>query len=531
MGIAKKSGLSALAIFLSRILGLLREQAFASLFGAGFFSDAFLVAFRIPNLFRDLFAEGALSSSFVSVLSKEDSLKKQKDLSNDLFLALFWILIMVMAVMFFMAPDFVNLLASNFKNHIGKFEITLHLTYWLLPTLLFSSLAAFSMGILNTQGSFFIPSLSPAFFNIGSVLLGASSAFYCLNKGEARLAIVFFAIGTMVGSFLQWAIQWPSLIKKGFSPLNSIKNLLKYAQVLKSFKNPKVYKIFILILPAVLSVAFVQISIFINTSFASGLEEGSVSWLNYAYRILHFPMGLFGVAISLASLPGLSKLSFDPKAFQESLASSLRMSLILAWGSAMGLIFFGRVIVALIFQHGSFDPIDTYETSQALAAYGVGLIAFNLNKVLLSAYYALESVLIPSVAAVFSLVINFYLAKVLSELLGHSGLALCVSIAGISKLFFMLAFLWKKSFLKMNYRILGLFLVLIMASLPMLLSHFMGLEDWLFEILRTQGKTCFIPMVLMFLGVLGISYLVIVSAFTPEGRILIKKISFFKKSG
>ena len=238
MGIEKKSALSGFAIFLSRILGLLREQAFASLFGAGYFSDAFLVAFRIPNLFRDLFAEGALSSSFVSVLSKEDSLKKQKDLSNDLFLALFWILILVIAVMFFMAPDFVNLLASNFKNQIGKFEMTLHLTYWLLPTLLFSSLAAFSMGILNTQASFFIPSLSPAFFNIGSVLLGASSAFYFLNKGDARLAIVFFAIGSLLGSFLQWAIQWPSLIKKGFSPLSSIKNLLKYDQVLKSFKNP-----------------------------------------------------------------------------------------------------------------------------------------------------------------------------------------------------------------------------------------------------------------------------------------------------
>jgi len=523
VSIAKRAGRMSLAVGISRILGLVREQVFAFLFGAGFYSDAFLLAFRIPNLFRDLFAEGAFSTAFISVFAKQAEKEKQKTLARDISLVLSICVLTLSLVLYFTAPAVVELLASEFKSSEGKFELTVGLTRFLLPFLFFASLAALCMGILNTMGSYFIPAMGAAAFNVASVVIGGGLGFYFLKSNDTS-SIWGFAVGSIVGGFLQWAVQWGRMREYGFTPALGLLNLFRPKRWKLAFENPAVKRVFIIMGPSVIAVAAMQINVMVNTFFAAGLEEGSVSWLVYAYRLVHFPMGIFGVAISMASLPELSRLVSQPLQFGNTLKRALRMATILTIGSTAGLIFLGEPIVALIFERGRFIVEDTIQTNDALTFYSIGLIAFALNKILLMAFYAMENIWIPSMISAFSIVTNLVFAYYFSTTMGHEGLALSVSLSSILNVFMLLGFLLRKKINVFDLRWLKIILASMVAIIPMWLAVQLDLVGIVLRH-RFDGVFVFAPLLLLLIAVLGAAYVSTVALFTQEGRDFAKRIA------
>ncbi len=281
--IAKSAGLVSIAVMCSRVLGLVREQVMASLFGAGMAYDSFVVAFRIPNLLRDLFGEGALSAAFVAVFSDYDTNKGENatwQLANNVLVSIAILLSCITLLGIIFAGPLVSLIAPDFSHVAGKVELTRKLTVIMFPFLVFVSIAAVVMGILNSKGRFFVPSISSSFFNLGSIIGGVSLAFVLPRFGYP--AIAGMAIGTLIGGFLQMAGQFPSLWKTGFR-----------FKPRMDLRDPGLRRVFLLMIPAIIGLGATQINIFVNTNFASSCAEGSVSWLNYAFRLVQFPIGVF----------------------------------------------------------------------------------------------------------------------------------------------------------------------------------------------------------------------------------------------
>ena len=286
----------------SRLLGLVREQVFAGMFGAGYAYDAFVVAFRIPNLLRDLFGEGALSAAFVTVFSDYDTNRSREEtlrLASNVLCFFGVALSLISLAGIYLAWPIVNLLAPDFSLIPGKTDLTVQLTRIMLPFLVFISLAAVVMGMLNTRGRFFIPSLASSFFNLGSIIGGVSLALILPEYGQP--AIVGMAVGTLIGGILQLSMQLPALRRTGF----------RFTPQL-NVKDPGLHRILRLMVPATIGLSAVQINIFINTNFAASCAEGSVSWLNYAFRLVQLPIGIFGVALSIAMMPLLASPAAVP---------------------------------------------------------------------------------------------------------------------------------------------------------------------------------------------------------------------------
>lgn len=409
--IKKNAVIATMAILGSRLFGLIREQVFAFFFGASAVFDAFLVAFRIPNLLRDLFAEGALSQSFVTVFSKKIALGKKDeayrltDLVSTFVIVLIGILVLI-GVIF--APQIVSVLASGFTDE--KRELTITLTRTLMPFILFVSLAAILMGMLNALGRFFLPHSASTFFNITSILCGLALAWYFspayfdnINKPDALWiwashAIFGMALGTLIGGFVQYAIQVPSLWRLGYRPKLNF-----------NFKNDDLNTILKLTLPAIIGGAALQVNVLVNTQFASHLSDGSISYLNYAFRLMQFPLGVFGVAIASASAPALARLMAENRSadFQCTLRSSLQMSLFLAIPSTVGLIVLAEPIIALIYEHGRFGALDTVGTAYALINYAFGITAYSLIKIYQPAYLAHHDAKTPMRISLLSIALNF----------------------------------------------------------------------------------------------------------------------------
>ncbi|HJQ71715.1 MAG TPA: murein biosynthesis integral membrane protein MurJ [Blastocatellia bacterium] len=436
--VARSAGIVSLAVMASRVLGLAREMVFAYFFGASksFATDAFVMAFRIPNLLRDLFAEGALSSAFVPVFSDYLVKKDEREafrLSNLVTNALILILgtLVVLGIIF--APQLVSLFASGFKDTPGKFELTVYMTRVMMPFILLVALAAQSMGILNARGRFGMPALSSSFFNIGSIIGGIifaalltdstfSNPFQAI-KENPRDGIIGMAYGVLIGGFFQYSVQWPSLRRAGF----------RYRPVL-SFSDPGVRRIFKLMGPAVIGTAAVQINILINSNFASSIPgNGPVAWLQYAFRFMQFPIGVFGVAIATATLPAISKSAAlnQMSEFKETLASSIRLAFLLTIPSAVGLIVLGRPIIALVYQRGDFTTFDTDHTAWALAFYAIGLAGYSAIKILAPAFYALDDARTPMTISLTMIVINFFMNWALVGVLQERGLALSTSTVAL----------------------------------------------------------------------------------------------------
>jgi putative peptidoglycan lipid II flippase len=429
----RSAGVVSAAVFLSRISGLVREMIMARLFGAGQAYDAFLLGFRIPNLTRDLFAEGALSSAFVPVFTQYLATKGKREaaeLSSLVATALVLVVggICVLGMIF--SPQLVRLLASGFARVPGKFELAVTLTRIMFPFLLLVALAAQSMGILNAMNQFGIPALSSTFFNIGSVAFGLGFG-YTVGRWMGVSLIMSMAWGVVAGGAVQWLFQAPSLYRAGIS----------YRPRL-DFAHPGLRKILRLMGPAILGNAAVQINVLVNTNFASSITDaaghvinGPVSWLSYAFRFMQLPLGLFGVAIASATLPAISRSAALGKMdeFRLTLSRSLGMVLLLTVPSSVGLAVLGPSMIGAVYQWGRFRAADTHQTAMALACYAVGLAGYSAIKILAPAFYALNDARTPMLVSLVSILVNLAVASTMVKLagLGHLGLALSTSAVAL----------------------------------------------------------------------------------------------------
>ena len=417
----------------SRVLGLVREQIFAGMFGAGTAYDAFVVAFRIPNLLRDLFGEGALSAAFVTVFSDYDANRGETEIWKlaSTVMTFFTILLsgLVLAGIYFAEP-LVDLLAPTFNLIEGKTELTSLLTMIMFPFLIFVALSAVVMGMLNTKGKFFIPALSSAFFNLGSIVGGVSLALLFPRFGWP--AIAGMAWGTLLGGLLQLLIQLPTLKKIGFRFTPRV-NLL----------DPGLKRIILLMLPATIGLSATQINIFVNTNFASGCIEGSVSWLNYAFRMVQLPIGIFGVAFSIAAMPVLARFAAqkDFDGVRQTFTSSLVMVFSLTIPATAGLIILAEPIIRLIFEHGAFTALDTAQTATALSYYAVGLFAYSAVKIMVPVFYALNNTIYPVIGSFIAVAANIVIITLTIDQFQHKAIALstsCVMILNFTFLGFVL---------------------------------------------------------------------------------------------
>jgi putative peptidoglycan lipid II flippase len=412
---------------MSRVTGLVREIVMARLFGAGFVYDAFLLGFRIPNLTRDLFAEGALSSAFVPIFTQTLSQKGRKEaavLSNLVATALILIVGVFCIVGVIFSPALVDLLAQGFHRVPGKFDLAVKMTRIMFPFLLLVALAAQAMGVLNACNRFAVPALASTFFNLGSVVFGLIFG-YALAPWLGIAPITGMAIGVVLGGALQLAWQVPTLRAEGFSFHPSI-----------DWSHPGLRKIITLMGPAILGNAAVQINVMVNTNFASDIPgNGPVSWLGYAFRFMQLPLGLFGVAIASATLPSISRSAGagNFEEFRRTLSRSLGMVFLLTLPSSIGLIVLGKSMIGAIYQGGKFHAFDTQQTALALSCYAVGLAGYSALKVLNPAFYALHDARTPMIISLISIAVNFVTASLLlrKTSLGHAGLALTTSAVAI----------------------------------------------------------------------------------------------------
>ncbi|MBU4463273.1 MAG: murein biosynthesis integral membrane protein MurJ [Desulfobacteraceae bacterium] len=417
--VTKAAGVVGAATLLSRLFGFIRDVVIAWFFGAGLSSDAFFVAFRIPNLLRRLFAEGSLSIAFIPVFTEYLTIKG-RDEAFKLARAAIWLLSMILAIVavlgVLLSPVIIKVIAPGFISSPEKFFLTVNLTRIMFPYIFFIGLVALCMGILNSLGHFAAPALAPVFLNIAMIC----SVFFI--SPYMSDPVTGLAIGVLIGGVLQLALQIPFLIKKG----------LYFLQRVKIF-HPGLKRIGLLMLPAVFGAAVYQINILVSTLLASLLPEGSVSYLYYADRLVQFPLGIFAIATATAILPSLSRQasSGDLGAVKDTFAHAMKLVLFITIPSMVGLIILREPIVALLFKRGVFDSKATQLTAYALLYYGIGLWAFSGVRIVVSTFYALQDTRTPVRMAVISIIANIVLGIILMGPLAHGGLALATSLASM----------------------------------------------------------------------------------------------------
>lgn len=480
--VARSAGIVSIAVMFSRVLGLVREIVFAQFFGAGFLNDAFQLAFRIPNVLRDLFAEGALSAAFVKVFTDYQINKGEKEAWRLASLVLNGLAVVLSIVTIFgiiFSRQFVDLIADGFSPEKAALATTL--TQIMFPFILLVALAAVAMGVLNTKGIFGIPASASTVFNITSILAGLAFAYWLSGGGwlstndrnalpaePAQWAIIGMAIGTLIGGAAQFLMQLPSLHKVGFRFLPQI-----------SFTDPGIRRVAALMGPAIIGTSAVQVNVLVNTFFVSGID-GGISWLGYAFRLMQFPIGIFGVAVGTASIPVLSRMANEGKTqdFRNTLSSSINLVFLMTLPSACGLIVLGEPIIRLLYSHGgAFKESDVPMTALALSGYAIGLTGYAAIKVLSPAFYALNDAKTPMVIALVSIIVNVGACYVLMNWLsnvgvsetapagiGHVGVALATSCVALVN-FFALAFVMRKRIGRVNGReILSSFARIAVAS-------------------------------------------------------------------
>lgn len=419
--VAAAAGAVSLATLISRVLGVAREMVMARYFGAGLSTDAFNVAYRIPNLLRDLFAEGALSSAFIPTFVRclrEEGRESAWLFANRVISALVVILGAVTLLFFFASRGFVYLLAAGYADIPNKLELTAQMTRIMSPFLLWVALAAVVMGMLNAFGSFFLPALAPSAFNICSILAGIFLSQLMPRWGLAP--IVSMAIGALAGGAAQFFVQLPAAYRAGY----------RFGFAL-GFGDPRLKQIARLMLPAVVGLSATQINITVDNQLASRFGNGPVSWLNYAFRLMQLPIGLFGVAIATATTAMVSHHAAEGAhgKMRDTIASSLRLAACLTFPATVGLIAFREEIVRILYQRGSFLPEDTVRTSQVLVFYALALFAYSAVKILVPAFYALEDTRTPVRTSVISVLAKIAVNFVFIVPLGFLGLALATGIA------------------------------------------------------------------------------------------------------
>lgn len=472
--IARAAGLMSIATFISRILGYVKDMILAVFFGATGLSDTFFVAFRIPNLLRELFAEGSMSSAFIPVLTEHQTKQGGEEAKRLVritftFILIFVGLICIVGVIF--APAIVAAIAPGFLNMPEKFSLTVLLTRTMFPFLLFISLAALVMGALNTKRVFFIPALAPAMLNIAII------ATVLLLAPTMKQPIVAVAIGVAFGGFIQFVFQLPSFLKNEYS--------LKPEY---NFRHPGLKKMSVLVLPATMGMAVAQINIFISTILASYLPEGSITYLYYSMRLVQFPVGIFGVAMGMAVLPTLSEhaVKGEFEKLREDFSFALRLLFFITIPAMAGLIALREPIVNILFQRGKFDYAATIGTAQALLFYSFGIWAVVGVRVVTASFYSMQDTKTPVKIAVVALITNIILSLILMKPLKHSGLALANAFASSINFVFLFYFLRKRLKRVGARRITKSFLKISIASAVM------GIAGWFLfhgELWRYSGRS------------------------------------------
>jgi putative peptidoglycan lipid II flippase len=508
--IARSAGIVSIAVMFSRVFGLAREMVFARLFGAGFLIDAYNVGFRIPNLLRDLFAEGALSAAFVKVFTDYQVKKGEREawrLASLVFNLLAVVLSLICILGILLAPFYVPLVAWGFPPEKAALAVTL--TQIMFPFILLVALAAVAMGILNTKGRFGVPASASTAFNIVSIIAGLAFAYYLSGGGwelspdkeaipelPAQWAIIGMAIGTLIGGAAQLLIQIPSLFKVGFRFLPRI-----------SFRDEGVKRVMRLMGPAIIGTSAVQVKVLVDTFVVSGIDGGN-SWLPFSFRLMQFPIGLFGVALGTAAIPTLSRLASENnlQKFRATLSDALILVFLMTVPSAFGLIVLGEPIIRLIYEGGRFTAIDTDMTAWALAGYSVGLAAYSAIKILSPSFYALDDAKTPMYVSIASILVHapssYGLMLLFSNVgvsperpdgYGHVGVALATSVVALVN-FLALTFLMRRKIKRLEgRRIFSAFTKIVAASILMsaacyasyyLLTNFFGAKTLIVQIIE-----------------------------------------------
>jgi putative peptidoglycan lipid II flippase len=435
--VAQAAGVVGVATLASRVMGYARDMVMSWAFGTTIFADAFYVAYRIPNLLRELLAEGSMSAAFIPVFTEtltKESRESAHRLANAVFARLLVILVILTALGIIFAPYVVKLIAAGWEHRAeyhDKYLLGVTLTRIMFPYLLFIGLAALAMGMLNSLRSFLTPALSPVMLNVVTITAVVLSMHFLAQP------ILGVAIGVVLGGMCQFLVQVPGLRKQG---------MMLRPQFEPS--HPGVKKIGMLALPVILSSSVNQVNILVGTIFASFLATGSITYLFYGMRFIHFPLGIFGIAIATAVLPTMSAQAArgENAAFRETLSLGLRLVFFIMFPAMAGLITLRVPIVNLLLEHGQFDRLSTQGTAAALQFYAVGLWAMAGYRIVAQAFYALHDTKTPvkmSIAAFFT---NILLSAAFLAWtpLQHGGLALAASIAAMVNISLLTIFLRKK---------------------------------------------------------------------------------------
>jgi putative peptidoglycan lipid II flippase len=393
----KAAGIIGLAVMCSRVLGLVREQVCAALFGGGGAMDAFTAAFRIPNLLRDLFAEGALSTAFVTTFSKtiarggNQAAWRLADKVATLTALVLGVLCVAGMVY---SSQLVALIAPGFEPH--KAALTAQLTRIMFPFILLVSLAALVMGMLNAKSVFGMPAMASSFFNIGSIVGGVVLGYW-IDPHFGPRALIGLAVGTLIGGALQLGVQLPSLARLGYRFHPDYQ-----------WRDAGVAAILALMGPSVIAASTTQVNVLVNSMFASTLGDGPIFWLSIAFRLMQLPLGLFGVALGTVTLPLLSRLvvAGHMDGFRAELARGMRLAFLLTVPATIGLVMLAGPIISVLYQHGKFDAWQAQQAAGALRFYAIGLAGYAALKVLVSAFYALDQRKTPMFVSFMAVALN-----------------------------------------------------------------------------------------------------------------------------
>lgn len=433
--IAKAAGVIGGATLMSRIFGYVRDMIFAYFFGAGQISDAFIAAFRIPNLFRRLFGEGSLSMAFIPVFTEyliNRDYREAFAMAGTAIRLLAACLALIAVGGVVCAPVLVNIIAPGFGHALSELDLTIFLTRIMFPYVFFIGLLALCMGILNGLGHFAAPALAPILLNMAMISAMILSG---LVSDSLKNRAVWLAAGVLLGGMLQLAMQIPFIVKSGIKFWNSC-----------ALMHDGVKRVGVMMLPAIFGAAVYQVNIMVATLLASFLPEGSISYLYYADRLVQFPLGIFGIAVANAVLPSLSRQAAakNMEDLSTTFSDAMRLVFFITIPSMVGLMVLREPIIALLFQHGAFGVVTSRLTADALLYYCIGLWAFAGVRVVVSTFYALQDTRTPAITASIAICANVVLGIVLMQYLAHSGLALATSLSSILNLLLLVMVLMKR---------------------------------------------------------------------------------------
>jgi len=473
--VAKAAGVIGIFTLLSRIFGFIRDMVVAWFFGAGMLTDAFFVAFRIPNMLRRLLAEGSLSMAFVPVFTEYLTKKGQTEafsMAKSTIRVLSVVLVFISIIGIIAAPGIVRIMAPGFVGL--KYDLTVLLTRIMFPYIFFVCLVALSMGILNVLGHFAAPALAPVFLNLA--IIGAA----LFLSPFLQHPVIGLAIGVLIGGLLQLILQIPFLIKKGL-----------FFWQKAPFYHPGVKRIIILMGPAVFGAAVQQINLFIGTLLASLLPDGSISYLYYADRLVEFPLGILAISLSVAVLPTFSRQAAGKNLseWKNTFAYAMNLTFFITLPAMVGLMVLSQPIITLLLQHGEFSAHHTVLTARALVYYSVGLWAFSTVRILISAFYSLQDTKTPFKIATISVIMNILLSIGLMGPLLHCGLALATALSSMVN-FVLLTYCLRK-----KIGAIGLKKIVESVSKSVICSVAMGISLWFLSVfLPLSENTSFVRL-------------------------------------